>query len=93
MGGRDTNREVSQKDRGGAKMRALRIDRVRVPYRLGGGGAGDRQGCPSSYVKIEKNRIKFCRDNQKQLRAESHEGVVDHMNTLRMMCNLRLVEW
>ena len=35
-----------------------------------------------SYVKIEKDRIKFCRDNQKELRAESYEGVVDHINNI-----------
>ena len=34
------------------------------------------------YVKIEKDRIKFCRDNKKQPRAESYEGVVDHMNNV-----------
>ena len=50
MGGRDANREVPQKGRGGTKMRGAAY-RVPVPHRIGGDGASDRRGClrrPSS---------------------------------------------
>ena len=32
-----------------------------------------------SYVKIERDRITFLRNNQKQLRVESYQGLLDHL--------------
>ncbi|KAL7291872.1 hypothetical protein TKK_0014431 [Trichogramma kaykai] len=37
-----------------------------------------------SYVKIEKDRIQFCKDNQKRLKADTYQGLQDYMkNTAR----------
>ncbi|KAB0792783.1 hypothetical protein PPYR_00660 [Photinus pyralis] len=38
-----------------------------------------QQWLVDSYVKIEKDRIQFCKDNQKKLRAESYQGLIDHL--------------
>ncbi|CAG9765932.1 unnamed protein product [Ceutorhynchus assimilis] len=38
-----------------------------------------QQWLVDSYVKIEKDRINFCKENQKKLRAESYQGLVDHL--------------
>ena len=32
------------------------------------------------YVKIERDRIECIRNHQKQLRIESYQGLVDHLN-------------
>ena len=36
-----------------------------------------------NYVKIEKDKMYFLRTNQKQLRADSYEGLLDHLNNRR----------
>ncbi|XP_048511374.1 uncharacterized protein LOC125500989 [Athalia rosae] len=33
-----------------------------------------------SYVKIGKDRIDYCKNHQKELRAESYQGLVDYLN-------------
>ncbi|XP_044591402.1 uncharacterized protein LOC123269633 [Cotesia glomerata] len=38
-----------------------------------------QQWVVDSYVKIEKDRINYCRNHQKQLRAESYQGLIDYM--------------
>ena len=46
-----------------------------------------------SYVKIERDRIEYIRRNQKQLRVESYQGLVDHLNNTAndMNCQLRKI--
>ncbi|XP_034936543.1 uncharacterized protein [Chelonus insularis] len=39
-----------------------------------------QQWVVDSYVKVEEDRLNFSRFNQKQLRAESYEGLVDYLN-------------
>lgn len=34
-----------------------------------------------NYVKIEKDRIEFIKENQRKIRAETYSGLVDYMNT------------
>ena len=31
------------------------------------------------FVKMEQDRIKYCRDNQKKLRTETYKGLIDHL--------------
>lgn len=38
-----------------------------------------QQWCVDNYVKIEKDRIEYCRNNQKQLRADSYKGLMDYL--------------
>jgi len=38
-----------------------------------------QQWLVDSYVKIEKDRINFCKQNQKQLRAETYQGLIDYL--------------
>ena len=38
-----------------------------------------QQWIVDSYVKIEKDRIEYCRSNQKQLRAETYQGLIDYL--------------
>ncbi|XP_036144291.1 uncharacterized protein LOC118646109 [Monomorium pharaonis] len=38
-----------------------------------------QQWVVDNYVKIEKDRIDYCKENQKQLRAESYQGLVDYL--------------
>ncbi|XP_046745540.1 uncharacterized protein LOC124410885 [Diprion similis] len=38
-----------------------------------------QQWIVDSYVKIEKDRIEFCKSHQTQLRAESYQGLIDHL--------------
>jgi len=40
-----------------------------------------------SYVKIEKDRINFCKQNQKQLRAETYQELIDIDNYLANAAN------
>lgn len=37
-----------------------------------------QQWVVDSYVKIEKDRIDYCRSHQKDLRAETYQGLIDH---------------
>ena len=39
-----------------------------------------QQWIVDSYVKIERDHIEYIRRNQKQLRMESYQGLVDHLN-------------
>ncbi|XP_074109289.1 uncharacterized protein LOC141534044 [Cotesia typhae] len=39
-----------------------------------------QQWVVDSYVKVEKDRISFCRNNKKKLRAESYQGLIDHLH-------------
>lgn len=38
-----------------------------------------QQWVTDNYVKIEKDRITYCKLNQKKLRAESYQGLIDHL--------------
>ncbi|XP_034936444.1 uncharacterized protein [Chelonus insularis] len=37
-----------------------------------------QQWVVDSYVKIEKDRIRYCKNNQKQLRVETYQGLIDY---------------
>ena len=39
-----------------------------------------QQWIVDSYIKIERDRIEYIRRNQKQLRVESYQGLVDHLS-------------
>ena len=39
-----------------------------------------QQWIVDSYVKVERDRIEFIRNNKKQLRIESYQGLIDHLN-------------
>ncbi|XP_044585994.1 uncharacterized protein LOC123266031 [Cotesia glomerata] len=38
-----------------------------------------QQWIVDSYVKIERDRLNYCKFNQKKLRAESYQGLIDHL--------------
>ncbi|XP_011872670.1 PREDICTED: uncharacterized protein LOC105564699, partial [Vollenhovia emeryi] len=38
-----------------------------------------QQWLVDNYVKIEKDRINYCKQNQKQLRAETYQGLIDYL--------------
>lgn len=38
-----------------------------------------QQRLVDSYVKIEKDRINYCKRNQKQLRVETYQGLIDYL--------------
>lgn len=38
-----------------------------------------QQWIVDSYVKVEKDRIQYCKNNQTRLRAESYQGLIDHL--------------
>ncbi|XP_057339407.1 uncharacterized protein LOC130676918 [Microplitis mediator] len=40
-----------------------------------------QQWIVDSYVKIEKDRLNYCKFNQKKLRAESYQGLLDHLHS------------
>ncbi|XP_057335095.1 uncharacterized protein LOC130673899 [Microplitis mediator] len=40
-----------------------------------------QQWIVDSYVKIEKDRLNYCKFNQKKLRAESYQGLLDHLQS------------
>lgn len=44
-----------------------------------------QQWLVDSYVKIEKDRTSFCRLNQKKLRAESYQGLIDHLEKISQL--------
>ncbi|XP_011685465.1 PREDICTED: uncharacterized protein LOC105448515 [Wasmannia auropunctata] len=39
-----------------------------------------QQWLVDNYVKIEKDRINYCKQNQKQLRAETYQGLIDYLS-------------
>ncbi|XP_063990617.1 uncharacterized protein LOC135169496 [Diachasmimorpha longicaudata] len=43
------------------------------------GGRLFQQWVVDSYVKIEKDRLNYCRQNQKTLRSDTYQGLVDHL--------------
>ena len=49
-----------------------------------------QQWIVGSYVKVEKDRIEYVRNNQKQLRVDSYQGLVDHLinNANNMKCQI-----
>ena len=44
------------------------------------GGRSFQQWIVDSYVKMEKDRMNYCRCNQKKLRADTYQGLVDHLH-------------
>ncbi|XP_036146775.1 uncharacterized protein LOC118646933 [Monomorium pharaonis] len=46
---------------------------------LGDGKRLFQQWLVDSYVKIEKDRINWCKENQKHLRVEKHQGLIDYL--------------
>lgn len=38
-----------------------------------------QQWLVDSYVKTEKDRINWCKENQKHLRVEKHQGLIDYL--------------
>ncbi|XP_072760469.1 uncharacterized protein [Anoplolepis gracilipes] len=49
-----------------------------------------QQWLVNNYVKIEKDRIKYCKDHQKQLRTETYQGLKDYMQTMANNLNGRI---
>ncbi|XP_044005453.1 uncharacterized protein LOC122850360 [Aphidius gifuensis] len=43
------------------------------------GGRLFQQWIVDNYVKIEKDRLTYCRNNQKTLRADTYQGLIDHL--------------
>ena len=43
------------------------------------GGTLTQQYSVDMYVKMEQDRIKYCKDNQKKLRSETYKGLIDHL--------------
>ena len=43
------------------------------------GGRLFQQWIVDSYVKIEKDRMNFCRINQQKIRADTYQGLIDHL--------------
>ncbi|XP_044005604.1 uncharacterized protein LOC122850538 [Aphidius gifuensis] len=46
------------------------------------GGRLFQQWVVDNYVKIEKDRMNFCRLNQKKIRADTYQGLIDHLKTV-----------
>ncbi|XP_043463735.1 uncharacterized protein LOC122499439 [Leptopilina heterotoma] len=69
-----------------------------MKYRLGvrnnniflQGGRLFQQWLVDNYVKIEKDRINFCRFNQKTLRADTYQGLIDHLQQTATESNTRV---
>ncbi|XP_036139525.1 uncharacterized protein LOC118644642 [Monomorium pharaonis] len=40
-----------------------------------------QQWVVDNYVKIEKDRINYCKQNQKQLRVETYQGLIDYLES------------
>jgi len=49
-----------------------------------------QQWLVDNYVKIEKDRINYCRDHQKELRTETYQGLRDYMQTMANNLNGRI---
>ncbi|KMQ91419.1 hypothetical protein RF55_8718 [Lasius niger] len=49
-----------------------------------------QQWLVDSYVKIEKDRINYCRDHQKELRTETYQGLRDYIQTMANNLNGRI---
>ncbi|XP_011859010.1 PREDICTED: uncharacterized protein LOC105556523, partial [Vollenhovia emeryi] len=49
-----------------------------------------QQWLVDSYVKIEKDRINWCKENQKQLRVEKHQGLIDYLEKVATNANARI---
>jgi len=49
-----------------------------------------QQWLVDSYVKIEKDRINYCKDHQKELRIETYQGLRDYIQTMADNSNGRI---
>jgi len=49
-----------------------------------------QQWLVDSYVKMEKDRIDYCKAHQKKLRIESYQGLRDYLQTTANNLNARL---
>ncbi|KYN28107.1 hypothetical protein ALC57_02481 [Trachymyrmex cornetzi] len=49
-----------------------------------------QQWLVDNYVKIEKDRINYCKDHQKELRTETYQGLKDYMQTMANNLNARI---
>ncbi|KYN16225.1 DNA repair and recombination protein pif1, mitochondrial [Trachymyrmex cornetzi] len=49
-----------------------------------------QQWLVDSYVKIEKDRINYCKDHQKELRTETYQGLKDYMQMMANNLNGRI---
>ncbi|KYM96549.1 ATP-dependent DNA helicase PIF1 [Cyphomyrmex costatus] len=49
-----------------------------------------QQWLVDSYVKIEKDRINYCKNHQKELRTETYQGLKDYMQTMAKNLNGRI---
>lgn len=49
-----------------------------------------QQWLVDSYVKIEKNRIDYCKNHQKELRSETYQGLRDYLQTTANNLNERI---
>jgi len=49
-----------------------------------------QQWLVDSYVKIEKDRINYCRNHQKELRTETYQGLRDYIQTMANNLNGRI---
>ncbi|XP_058801513.1 uncharacterized protein LOC131670146 [Phymastichus coffea] len=46
------------------------------------GGRLFQQWVVDSYVKVEKDRIQYCKDHQKELKADTYKGLSDYMQNI-----------
>ncbi|XP_011858756.1 PREDICTED: uncharacterized protein LOC105556283 [Vollenhovia emeryi] len=49
-----------------------------------------QQWLVDNYVKIEKDRINWCKENHKQLRVEKHQGLIDYLEKVATNANARI---
>jgi len=49
-----------------------------------------QQWLVDNYVKIEKDRINYCREHQKELRTETYQGLRDYLQTMTNNLNGRI---
>jgi len=49
-----------------------------------------QQWLVDNYVKIEKDRINWCKENKKQLRVEKHQGLIDYLEKKATDANARV---
>ncbi|KYN05845.1 ATP-dependent DNA helicase PIF1 [Cyphomyrmex costatus] len=49
-----------------------------------------QQWLVDNYVKIEKDKIEFCKNHQKEIRVETYQGLIDHMQNKASNINGRV---
>lgn len=82
----NTNKRVSRSAY--IKYRLAVRDNVFNPYILG--RRLFQQYVVDSYVKVEKDRLNYLNEHQKELRVESYQGLADYMHTTAENTNSRV---